>query len=409
MPAPLARIYRAALGVWFAICMTAYLLGERAHTHLRPPCHSSGLYLGAPLYRGPSGITYFEAENRLCLTDTAIGAVRRCAVPDLDHFDVLACSPWRDGEGNHQLVVRYLTVEGQGRARKLLEMGVALCTHPAGRVVCRVSLSPPPANRVCWDPERSDRIVYPAGGVLYSYTFPPGATTDVLAAEPEPITWECTPPWPGGVLFRDLCWPTDPAWNGSLIATISRAQYPRRCDDDLQLWTIRLSPDRAQIVAAECLLDLTTTELVDHHARLLFPAAAVSPEGTRLLAFLVHDRRRSDLSLWVMAARASSASRGTSVPPAAAPARRVAVRCHHVEPAFSPDARWLYATVEGNGPCEAQVVRFPVWPEDGGEALALPHEPCPGRPDSIARLGSTPGPSGAGPDFGGGGCVLLRK
>jgi hypothetical protein len=362
----------------FAICMTAYLLGEQAHTKLSPHCLSFDLYLGVPLYRGPSGITYFEGENRLCLTDTTVGAVSRCAVPDLDHFVVLGCSPWRDGEGNHQLVVRYLTLEGKGRTRKLLDMGVALCTHPAGKVVGRVSLSPPPFNRVCWDPERSDRILYPAGGALYSFTFSPGATTEVPSAEPEPITWQCAPPWPGRILFRDLCWPTDPAWNGSVIATISRARYPRQCDDDLQLWAIRLSPDRARIVAAECLLDLTRTELADHHARLLFPTAAASPDGTRLLAFLEHDRRRQGLSLWVMAARASSESRGTSAPPSAMPARRVAVHCHHVEPAFSPDARWLYATVEGNDPWEAQVVRFPVCTEeDRGKLPALPPQDDP--------------------------------
>jgi hypothetical protein len=373
MPAPLARICRAVLGGLFAICMTAYLLGEQAHTKLSPRCLSSDLYLGVPLYRGPSGITYFEGENRLCLTDTTVGAVSRCAVPDLDHFDVLGCSPWRDGEGNHQLVVRYLTLEGKGGDRKLLEMGVALCVHPAGRVVCRVLLSPPPPNRVCWDPERSDRILYQAGGALYSYSFSPGATTEVPSAELEPITWQCPSPWPRGVLFRDLCWPTDPAWNGSVIATISRPRYPRRCDDDLQLWAIRLSPDRARIVAAECLLDLTGTELADHHARLLFPTAAASPEGMRLLAFMVHDQRRKGLSLWVMAARASSASRRAGAPASAMPARRVAVHCHHVEPAFSPDARWLYATVEGNDRWEAQVVRFPVWAEeDRGKAPALP-------------------------------------
>ena len=76
MPAPLFRIWRAALAVSFAICMTAYLLGEQAHTDPGPRCLSRDLYLGTPLYRGPSGIPYLDGEHqRLCLTDTTVGAM----------------------------------------------------------------------------------------------------------------------------------------------------------------------------------------------------------------------------------------------------------------------------------------------------------------------------------------------
>jgi hypothetical protein len=248
-------------------------------------------------------------------------------------------------------------------------MGLALCTYPAGKVLGRVSLSPPPVGTLCWDPGRSDRIVYPAGdGHLYSYTFSPSMTAGLSLTWAEPITWECTPPWAEGVLFSDVCWPMDRAWSDSLIAVLCRRGTGRRRDEDLQLWAIRLGPDGSSIVAAECVLDLTGTELADHHARLLLPAAAASPAGTRLLAFLVQDPRRKDLTLWLAPAAARREGRETdALQPAA---RRVAPRCYRVEPAFSPDGRWLYATVKGRRPCEARVVRFPVSPQDHCKAPA---------------------------------------
>jgi hypothetical protein len=358
--------------------MTACVLGHYADPDVRPPNLHYAVHLATPLYRGPSTLKYFDGEYRLCLTDTRTGATGRCSIQGLDSFDVLACAPWRDAQGNHHLLVRYQSAEGEGGARRMLEMGLALCSYPAGAVLGRVSLSPPPVGSVCWDPDRSDRIVYLGGdGQLHSYTFSAGEARGLSLARAEPITWESTPPWAGGVFFKDLCWPIDPAWRGALIAAIYRPGYPWRHDDDLKLWALRLDPDGARIVAAECVLDLTGTELALDQARLLSPAAGTSPDGTRLLAFLEHDQRRKGLTLWVAPVAAGWEGSGTTAPRSAP--RRVASRCCRVEPAFSPDGRWLYATVKGRGASEARVVRFPVFPEDHCKAPAHRRRPC--RPD----------------------------
>jgi hypothetical protein len=165
------------------------------------------------------------------------------------------------------------------------------------------------------------------------------------------------------VRFKDLCWPGDPAWGGRLLASLWCPKDPSWGDRYLQLWSLRLDPGGTAIVSAEPLVELDPQRPLGEWFEQRFPTAGASPDGAKLLAVLLRGCGEFDLDLWV-ARLDESGSGGPRV--RAQEARKVAERCAAVEPAFSTDGRWVYATVRGDGDTAASLVRFPVDPAELG-------------------------------------------
>src|SRR5262249_19605818 len=133
-----------------------------------------------------------------------------------------------------------------------LEMGLARCTYPEGRVLERVTLDPPPRRTVRWYPDRDDTILYIAGdGRLYRYTFTGENGTRGHAARPQPIRWEADTPAAAQVRCQDLCRSSDPALGGRLLASLGSRSHHGEPD----LWWLELSPDGGAIVAAGSMIE----------------------------------------------------------------------------------------------------------------------------------------------------------
>ena len=165
-------ICHRALRMMAAIVVTAILLGRYAGPRNDPRSPGDARAPAVPLYRGPSGYSWFAGANACRMLDTATGAVMPCVIPGLDVYHVLGCSPWRDGTGQYHLVARYKDNGGDRTRRRVRELGLALCAYPSGEILDRVELDRLPIGPVCWYPDRSDRVLFIANdGRLYRYGF----------------------------------------------------------------------------------------------------------------------------------------------------------------------------------------------------------------------------------------------
>ena len=252
MPVPLRAICRSALCAAAAVGMSSVLLG-RYTARPRPGSLSS------PAIRSPAlplhgGLSNFPSSDDKCdrwLIDRKTGDVLPCTIPALNRFDLLGCSPWRDGAGQYHLAVRYKETAGEGAKLRLLEMGLARCTYPERRILDQVLLDPLPMSKVCWYPDRSDIIIYTAAdGRLYRYAFSEGKKSPRSTIVPQPIRWEATTLGTGTIRFRDLCWSSNPALGGRLLASLSYCEESSPACSELHFWWLQLSPDGEAIVAA---------------------------------------------------------------------------------------------------------------------------------------------------------------
>lgn len=149
------------LRIALVLIITAILLGRYAAGHRTESGSPCGLQSPAvPLYRGPSGYGFFDGANACRILDPVSGAVMPCAIPGMDIYHVLGCSPWLDDQGQYHLVARYKNIGGDFKRRCVRTIGLAVCAYPSGEVLKRVELDQMPIGPVCWYPDRSDRVLF---------------------------------------------------------------------------------------------------------------------------------------------------------------------------------------------------------------------------------------------------------
>jgi hypothetical protein len=360
MPISFRAIGRSVLWAAAALSLSSVLLGRYAGKAQPGSLASCAIRSPAlPLHGGLSNYPTVDDKCHRWLIDRKTGCVMPCAIPDLDRFDLLGCSPWRDGAGQYHLAVRYKETDGHGSKRRLVEIGLARCTFPGRRVLDRVVLDPLPQSKVCWYPDRSDTIIYAAANNrLYRYAFSerekfPGSTRG-----PQPIRVEAAALRSGAIQFRDLCWSSDPALGGRLVASL------RYCDEsfplcsDLHLWWLQLSPDGEAIVAAGKMIAPNErgaeTFWDDFHA----PAVGTTRDGSPLLAYLARVRDRTTWDLWVAPIEADGTDGGPVIQLSAG--RKLAERCLALEPVFAANGHWIHAAIWEGTSGDVRVKRFAV-------------------------------------------------
>jgi len=363
--------------------MTSVLLGRyaaqtRPGSLSSPEDRSPALPLHGALSNFPS--TNFPSTDDKCprwLIDRKTGGVMPCMIPDLDRFHLLGCSPWRDGAGQYHIAVRYKETVGEGAKRQLLEMGLARCTYPERRVLDRVLLDPMPLSKVCWYPDRSDTIIYAAADFrLYRYAFSEGEKFPGSPTVPQPIRWEAATLGAGTIQFRDLCWSSNPALGGRLLASLS--YYEESCPtcSELHLWWLQLSPDGEAIVAAGSMIALEESGAEKFWDDFHTPAVGTTPDGLPLLAYLARVRNRASWDLWV-APIVEGGVPGVPVLQLSA-GRKLAEKCVVLEPVFSANGRWIHAAIWEGTSGEFRVKRLAVPRFEHRKAAgdSSPHSGC---------------------------------
>jgi hypothetical protein len=347
-------IVAALLGRW----------GRGTAAHLDPTLREPAF----PRYHALNRFLLYGDSHAPRILDSETGAISVSNVPGVDGFAAAAVSPWRDAGGQHHLAGCWTGATEVGCGRIPGAMGVARWTFPEGRVLDRIAIDLVPFAPPCWFPDRSDRIVFAAGdGRLYLLAFPDAGHAEGAwtAARPRPIRWAIAPPEGDAPFIRDPCWPSGPALGGRLVVAINFRTRKGVSGPPLgsQLWWLQLSPDATAIVAAGRLIVPEEDEHAPADAE-CWPVVATTRDGVPMLAYLVANGGRFPFELRT-APITLEGGPAVGVPRVRAGAiRRLADVGVLTAPAFSPDARWVYAAVRDGRSGEVRVSRFAALSDD---------------------------------------------
>ena len=373
MPTYFGVICRSALWAATAVGVSAVLLGHFAARPSPDPSSSPAVRFPAlGLHGGLNNYLTTDENCRRWLIDRKTGDLLPCTIPAMNRFDLLGCSPWRDAAGQYHLAMRYEETDGKGAKRRLLEMGLARCTYPERRVVDRVVLDPLPLSKVCWYPDRGDTIIYAAAdGQLYRYAFSEGQKTPGSTIRPQPIRWEAATLNTGLISVRDLCWSSNRAPSGYLLATLCFCDESSATFTELHLWWLKLSADGQTVVAAGSMIAPEEGGAEKFWDSFRLPAVGTTRDGRQLLAYLARVRGRTTWDLWV-APIVEGVTAGVPALQFSA-GHELAENCAPLEPVFSAHGRWIHAAIWEGTHREIRVKRFAAARDERRKAPSTRH------------------------------------
>src|SRR4051794_30125789 len=278
------RLLRPA-GVTFAVlALVAVLLGRSSPTAVQP---RSGRRPAYPRYVAVDCDHFADRRDPPRVLDTETGRVARLSLPDTDHLYGLACSPWADGDGRFRLVGFWAAVAGRSPPRLPHPIGLARYAFPGGRTVEGRPCELMPWGRLCWSPDRGDRVVFAGGdGRLYRCDLPADARDAAPAACPLPIAWGSLPPGVVDVRTGDPAWPAGGGIGGRVLVALSTFGGPPREFVGPRLWWLRLAPGGEAVEAAGQLIEPGGCESPGSEDQERLPAFVTREDGRSALAFL---------------------------------------------------------------------------------------------------------------------------
>jgi hypothetical protein len=298
------------------------------------------------------------------------------ALPASDQVDCAVCSPWRDEEGESQVVGRWIHRQGP---RQLVEnIGLARYALPSGRILDRVPLDVVPVGHPCFFPGKAARVLFAAGnGRLYQYSFENEDGTTATRDEddehaPQPLAWRAGGLDERGTVVIDPVWPRDPRLGGRLLVSLTHLEKhgDRPVFGPTQLWWLQIDRAGTQIEAAGQLVrrrEVSAGISLDEER---LPNVAATADGSLVLAYL---RRRDTLDAWYLCLAPIEIDPKTGAPTVdEANVHRGSSPLRPTLPMFSTDGQWVYALPRVRA-VDEHIERFSV-----GRALAKGAAPAPG-------------------------------
>ncbi len=223
------------------------------------------------------------------LFNSATGAFSQLILPAGEMLDHARLSPWRDQDGNWQIVGSWTRWRGRAGESRLVQAGILRMTYPEGRVLDRIETSEVPIGPPCWMPGSKARVVYSSiNGNLYSLDFEPAVPLGRDGLQPRIITWSSRPESLKLVQLNDPYWPTDPRFGGKLLVSLS-FRDPRMKDRmqlTSQIWWLELDSGECEVTGAgPVTLQPPSERRVDE----LSPVVWAGSSGELLLASLSQD------------------------------------------------------------------------------------------------------------------------
>ena len=336
------------LGFWglAGLCGVAILLGRSA------PGSATGGFsrrTPAPALVGINDCGLPQDHSIPSVLDPETGGMAPCSFPEAQDLQLLGFSPWRDGDGQSQVMALRKHVAGRGGDgddRGDGEFGLTRYTYPAGRILDQVPLDLVPWGQVCWFPDRSDRVLFADGDfTLYCYDFRarPGRGGTATPARLQVVRWECESPGFGRVQIQDPCWPGAPELGGRLIVSAFVGDSPSGPYPGPDLWWLQLDPDRATILAAGPLIvsEGVKPALVQEEQRM--PCVQRARDGKLVLAYLGRPGQHAQQELWVAPITFDDSTGAPRV--LSSTRRKLAGDCVGVALAFSSDGRTIHVSV----------------------------------------------------------------
>jgi hypothetical protein len=314
-----------------------------------------------PHYGVINGFVLDQWPGAARLLDSGTGEVSKFRAPDGDRFEYGACSPWSDGEGESQVVGRWMrreTSAARPGEKRFEAFGLARYSLPSGRVLNRLALDAVPSTHPCWFPDMTARVIYTGGdGRIYCVDFDEAERSGVDDPAPREVLWRCKRPGEG-LMVRDPVWSSDSRLGGRLVASVQYRVEGREHDLTMnRLWWFQLSSDGVAITAAGPLTD-PETGLVGadvHEER--FPNIAKAPDGRLMLAYMTRGPREP---LWTLRLGTLDLVDDASAPPVVhgKESRVLAKRQAGELTPFSADGRGVFGVAHDES--VGRLVRYPT-------------------------------------------------
>jgi hypothetical protein len=354
MSLSLNGLFRGVVFLGIALVLLAIGIGRLAP----PPAHVqtrvSTCCVGFDGYQLP------PRDGRPRFLDPQNGKILHVQFPTEDYVDRAVCSPWKNEDGETEVVTRWARRAAQGQPYQ--DYGLARYRFPSGDVVERISMSILPETRVCFDPRKSGRILFAAcGGELFSLTLGNPEETvrggDLLDSKPHPLHWRLKIPGASQVVLDDLCWPNLRGFENRIVVSLQILQPNRSKNvyNDAQLWWLELDAGRTQVVAAGRLIapEAGAPDNTDEERQ---PNLTTAPDGSLVMAFLAH---RSGEKGWRMKLTPVTTDLNGALQAVRNLVYTIAEGGAPVLPVFSADGRWVYRYTEED-PAREQVERYSV-------------------------------------------------
>ncbi|HEV3164688.1 MAG TPA: hypothetical protein VGZ22_11720 [Isosphaeraceae bacterium] len=292
-----------------------------------------------------NGYLFSPQVHEPLFLDPETGRTQNLVLPVGEQLDQISFSPWRNEQGESQVVGLWASGKGKDQDWLSLNIGLARYTFPGGQLVDRVSTEVLPSAPVCWFPDSSDRILFAAAdGQLYRFRFDTGSESG--ARQPLPLTWQTKRPGLGPLFLGDPAWPADPRFAGRIFATLSYVNWEngQRRYSPQQVWCLRVNPTGSAVVAAARLTapDGSNTEIEER-----CPSLTITPSGVALFACLSRRVKHSPQT-WQLELKPLVLDETKQRPPIlTASARVLSDNCLPVAPRFSEDGRWVTCVERG--------------------------------------------------------------
>jgi hypothetical protein len=355
MKLSLSSCFRLVVALGVLSIITAIMISR-----LSPrPCRLR--VMSNPTWAVLNGHHFLASNSAPLILDLTTGDCRKLESRDGDNLEYAMFSPWRDEQGNAQVVGRWHRRHGDEGDMLCEDFGLARYSFPDGEVLDRIPTDAIPSGRPCWFPGTSARILFASGdGQLFRFSFEDSSDGYSLGCEdmttPRVLPWKSDVPGDGAVFLKDPFWSTDPRLGRKLIAAVSyrRIDGGRAFFLSSEIWWLELSPDATSIVDSG---RLTRPERSGEHRDEFMPSVSTAPDGTILMAYLTRSEGRQNVEMRIVPIEFGAS---TDHPIArASESVRIAQNCSSSPPVFSADGRWIYGLIRPEK-ASAHIERFSV-------------------------------------------------
>lgn len=223
------------------------------------------------------------------LLDPETGRVASVSLSADEVLDHASASPWRDANGNWQVVGCWTQRSGGPTKNRVLEqMGLARLTYPEGQVLDRVETDVVPVGPPCWAPGTAARVYFPAmNGRIYTYDFESGKAPGSRPAGPVLVRWAVPDLDADGVRISEVCWPSDPRFSRRLLVTLNdRWGEVSTGFSPPELWWLEMDDAGRTVIAAGRLVTVPDPRPT---SRIRSPSVVSVPGAPCRLAYLSTD------------------------------------------------------------------------------------------------------------------------
>ena len=322
-----------------AVGVSRLIPPQQVHRQLLPVCNFNvNDYLLGVVDRQPRWINSETGEMKLIPVE--VDGI----------FEAASCSPWVDDSGQRQVVGRWSSRQNHGTEAISTAFGLGRYSFPEGKLIDQISCETVPTSAPCWYPGTRARILFAAGdGDLHQFSFEDEDRSEISSepticvdSEPSTLIWACPKPGLGNVFIGEINWPTDPSWEGKLIASMRilvADETGMSKFSSSELWWMKLDLSGTRIIELGPLInhDVSTSRLNAFDER--SPVVSKMPDGTIVLAYAQQSDQEKGWAVYL--AKILKDERGNLIPANESKSYRFPVVCQPSSPNFSVDGRWL--------------------------------------------------------------------